>query len=162
VADNVSRQRRSRIMARVLGSGNRSTELLAIELFRKHRCRGWRRNVALPGKPDFVFRRVRTAVFIDGCFWHGCPKHCRVPSSNVHYWQQKIGRNRKRDALVSSKLRERNWNVVRVWEHELRAPKYLLKRLRRALEPAQALQQIASGGALHKKRASSRSAASNK
>lgn len=72
------------------------------------------------GKPraDIVFLRDRVAVFVDGCYWHGCPEHFRMPSSNTEYWTAKIERNRARDQRVSAALREAGWRVVRVWEHE--------------------------------------------
>jgi DNA mismatch endonuclease (patch repair protein) len=74
----------------------------------------------LPGSPDFVFREQRIAVFVDGCFWHGCPKHFRVPKSNVRFWKSKIEGNRSRDFRVRSDLRRLGWRVVRIWEHSMR------------------------------------------
>jgi DNA mismatch endonuclease (patch repair protein) len=69
-------------MSKICGSGNRGTELRLIEIFKARGITGWRRKYKLPGKPDFVFPKARVAVFVDGCFWHGCPKHCRMPRSN--------------------------------------------------------------------------------
>jgi DNA mismatch endonuclease, patch repair protein len=69
-------------------------------------------------RPDLVFRRVRLAVFVDGCFWHGCPDHCRMPNTNRDYWTPKIDRNRARDQNTDDVLRSAGWTVVRVWEHE--------------------------------------------
>jgi len=74
----------------------------------------------LPGSPDIVFVRARVAVFVDGCFWHGCPEHCRRPSSNRAYWLRKIERNMERDKLVSAELTLAGWRVVRLWEHDVR------------------------------------------
>jgi DNA mismatch endonuclease (patch repair protein) len=71
------------------------------------------------GKPDFVHRKAKIAVFLDGCFWHGCPEHCRMPHSNVNYWEQKIERNKKRDVFVTQRLEENGWLVLRIWEHSL-------------------------------------------
>lgn len=68
-------------------------------------------------KPDIVFTRDRVAVFIDGCFWHGCPDHGRLPRANGGYWGPKFERNAARDARVNSALRNHGWTVVRVWEH---------------------------------------------
>jgi len=79
MADIYDREKRSEVMSRVRGSGNRSTELRLIAIFRKHSITGWRRNQRLPGLPDFVFPKQRLAVFVDGCFWHGCPLHGSVP-----------------------------------------------------------------------------------
>lgn len=66
---------------------------------------------------DMVFTRARVAVFIDGCFWHGCPEHYRKPGSNEGYWSDKVRANRERDAETSRMLRKRGWTVVRIWEH---------------------------------------------
>ncbi len=71
-----------------------------------------------PIRPDLVFKGARVVVFVDGCFWHGCPDHCRRPGSNVEYWNAKIDRNRARDARTETALRDAGWTVVRVWEHE--------------------------------------------
>jgi DNA mismatch endonuclease, patch repair protein len=69
-------------------------------------------------KPDVVFTRARVAVFVDGCFWHGCPAHGTTPSRNAEYWSAKLARNRARDARVNALLAEAGWVVVRGWEHE--------------------------------------------
>jgi DNA mismatch endonuclease (patch repair protein) len=69
-------------------------------------------------RPDLVFKGARVALFVDGCFWHGCPDHCRRPGSNVDYWNAKIERNRARDARHEDALTVSGWTVVRVWEHE--------------------------------------------
>ncbi len=69
-------------------------------------------------RPDVVFTRARLAVFIDGCFWHGCPKHGSQPRTNSQYWEGKLLRNAARDRLVNVALRAYGWTVVRVWEHE--------------------------------------------
>jgi DNA mismatch endonuclease (patch repair protein) len=69
-------------------------------------------------KADIVFTRRRLVVFIDGCFWHGCPAHCRMPTRNRDYWEAKIGRNRERDEHVTAALTAAGWQVVRIWEHE--------------------------------------------
>jgi DNA mismatch endonuclease, patch repair protein len=67
---------------------------------------------------DLVFRPLRIAVFVDGCFWHGCPVHFAAPSTNADYWAAKIGRNRDRDAETDAMLVEAGWQVVRLWEHD--------------------------------------------
>jgi len=66
---------------------------------------------------DIVFTRARVAVFVDGCFWHGCPEHGRVPSTNGQYWPAKLARNRARDERVTAALKVDGWTVVRIWEH---------------------------------------------
>jgi DNA mismatch endonuclease (patch repair protein) len=72
------------------------------------------------GKPDIVFPRKKVVIFLDSCFWHGCPLHLRRPSSNVEYWQAKIDRNKNRDTKVNETYAETNWRVIRFWEHELK------------------------------------------
>jgi DNA mismatch endonuclease, patch repair protein len=67
---------------------------------------------------DLVFPRARVAVFLDGCFWHGCPEHYRAPTANSTYWSEKVERNRRRDREVDAILTEHGWQVLRVWEHE--------------------------------------------
>lgn len=71
-----------------------------------------------PIRPDVAFTRARVAVFVDGCFWHGCPEHGRRPSSNVAYWGAKIELNRERDVTQTAVLRAGGWHVIRAWEHE--------------------------------------------
>lgn len=67
---------------------------------------------------DILFRKAKLAVFIDGCFWHGCPIHYRAPKQNAAFWAQKIEANRKRDAETDRVLSERGWSVYRRWAHE--------------------------------------------
>ena len=84
-----------------------------------------------PIRPDIVFTRARVAVFVDGCFWHGCPSCHRPPSSNQEYWTRKVARNMARDRRNARVLRRDGWTVLRVWEHALRAdPAKVLRRIR--------------------------------
>lgn len=126
--DVFSKSKRSEIMARVRGRGNKATELTLATFFRTHGISGWRRHLPLFGTPDFVFRDRRTVVFVDGCFWHGCPIHQTMPSTNREFWTEKLLRNRRRDRLVNRTLRDAGWTVIRVWQHELRnLPRLRLK-----------------------------------
>lgn len=118
--DNVTPSERSRIMARVKAKGNRSTEGAIVSLFRKEHISGWRRNYPLAGKPDFVFPKSKIVLFVDGCLWHGCHRHCRIPKANRAYWIKKISANKARDAKIGRKLRAKGWVVIRIWEHEIR------------------------------------------
>lgn len=95
------------------------TELRLIALFRANGITGWRRGSSLPGRPDFVFPRQRIVMFVDGCFWHGCPTHATWPKNNAEFWRTKILGNQKRDRAVNRLLRKAGWRVVRVWEHAL-------------------------------------------
>ena len=133
MADNLSISQRSYAMSKMRSQGNRSTELRMVELFRKNGIHGWRRNYKVHGHPDFVFLGKRVAVFIDGCFWHKCPKCFVRPKSNIEYWLPKIERNKKRDREVNVELRSRGWTVLRFWEHSLKRPKLVLKRLQQSL-----------------------------
>jgi DNA mismatch endonuclease (patch repair protein) len=67
---------------------------------------------------DLLFTRAKVAVFLDGCFWHGCPEHHTKSATNAEYWAEKVRRNRERDAETDRLLREKDWLVIRVWEHE--------------------------------------------
>jgi DNA mismatch endonuclease (patch repair protein) len=69
-------------------------------------------------RADLVFRATQVAVFIDGCFWHGCPEHHTVARTNANYWEDKVRGNRERDAQTDRILTDRGWTVVRIWEHE--------------------------------------------
>jgi DNA mismatch endonuclease (patch repair protein) len=80
----------------------------------------FRLNTRLPGRPDFVLPRYKVAVFVDGCFWHGCPVHYKAPVARADFWLGKLTANRNRDAIVNQLLADLGWTVVRVWEHEVR------------------------------------------
>ena len=133
MSDIFTKAKRSEVMSRIRSRGNHDTELALAKLFRRHGITGWRRHPAMFGKPDFVFRKERLALFVDGCFWHACPKHATKPASNRAFWRRKFAANQARDRLVSRTLRAKGWRVLRVWEHEL-ARKHetrLVARLRR-------------------------------
>ena len=75
----------------------------------------------IPGvrrRADIVFTRAKVAIFVDGCFWHGCPDHATWPKANAKFWREKIEANRRRDADTNAKFEEAGWTVIRVWEHE--------------------------------------------
>ena len=134
MADTLTVAQRSEQMSRVRGQGNNSTELRLIALLRAHRVTGWRRRASVPGKPDFVFRAKKIAVFVDGCFWHGCPRHRRIPKSRVAFWKGKLARNAQRDRAVTRSLRAAGWKVLRIWECALQKnPLSCLKRIQKAL-----------------------------
>ena len=86
-------------------------------------------------RPDFVFTRLKLAVFVDGCFWHGCPKHCNQPSNNRAFWRRKLSANKARDAFVTRTLKRAGWRVLRVWEHKLARRNHprLLRRIHKSL-----------------------------
>jgi DNA mismatch endonuclease, patch repair protein len=121
-------------MAAVRSRGNKATELILASLLRAAKLKGWRRHANIPGRPDFIFPKQRLAIFVDGCFWHGCAKHCRMPASNKKYWDAKIERNMRRDRATRILLRQKGWQVLRVWEHELKSrPASVLARIQKKL-----------------------------
>jgi DNA mismatch endonuclease, patch repair protein len=124
-------------MSRIKWRGNRATELALCDLLRDNGIKGWRRHLKLPGTPDFAFVSERTAVFVDGCFWHGC-KPCskgRRPVNNAAFWAAKIDANKRRDRKTSLLLRDKGWRVVRVWEHTIeRRPETAVRRICRSLK----------------------------
>ena len=134
MTDTFTREERSRIMSRIRSRGNVATELRFIEILRAHKIAGWRRPVNLPGRPDFVFRKERVAVFVDGDFWHGNPRGFRLPKSNVKYWEKKILSNRKRDKKVNRELRDRGWVVLRFWQSSLKNEKAVVRRIAKCLK----------------------------
>ena len=166
MADVFTKRKRSEVMARIRGRGNKDTELALARLFRRHGITGWRRHVEVRGekvevrrkagrtshlagprgqrsvmsrrrvatlhasrsaqranptkpfrvRPDFVFLQSRAAVFVDGCFWHGCPRHATKPKNNAAFWRKKLAGNKRRDTLVTRTLRKAGWRVVLLWE----------------------------------------------
>ncbi len=130
MADTFTKDQRSQIMRQVKSSRNKSTELKLIKLFKEYSIKGWRRNYKLFGKPDFVIPIKRTAIFIDGCFWHG--HNCRntKPKDNRDYWRKKIKRNIQRDRLVSETLTLKGWRVIRFWECELKDKDLVIRQIK--------------------------------
>lgn len=121
-------------MASIRSAGNQTTELRLLKLMRTAKVSGWRRNMKLLGKPDFVFRAQRVALFVDGCFWHGCPCCYRRPKSRRMYWDAKVAGNIARDCLNRVRLRRMGWSVLRIWEHELvTSPAKCVTRIQRKL-----------------------------
>jgi len=117
--DTLTKSERSKLMSKVHGRGNKATELALVKIFRAHHITGWRRHRPIFGKPDFIFPKSKLAVFVDGCFWHGCPRHGTLPKRNAIFWRRKFSRNKSRDKLVNRTLRQSGWRVLRIWEHEL-------------------------------------------
>jgi DNA mismatch endonuclease (patch repair protein) len=103
-------------MASVRPQGNVTTEIALGKLLRAAGIRGYRKHWPVQGKPDFAWPGRKIAVFVDGCFWHGCPTCKSMPTSNVKYWKDKIDNNRRRDRRVTRTLRRQGWKVVRIWE----------------------------------------------
>jgi DNA mismatch endonuclease (patch repair protein) len=159
--DVFTKAKRSEVMSRIRSRGNRDTELALAKLLRAHKISGWRRHFQIRGrarsplraagktsrsgahgvtrptfrvKPDFVFRKAHLAIFVDGCFWHGCPKHATKPANNKEFWRRKLSSNKKRDRVVNQTLRRSGWHVIRIWECDLRNAGRILKRIEKHLE----------------------------
>lgn len=146
VADIFTPAKRSAVMSRIRSRDNARTEGALVRVFRGLGITGWRRQVrlrvgaggrpvtaAFGVRPDFVFAHRRLAVFVDGCFWHGCPEHGTRPAGNAAFWSAKLASNAARDARVNRGLRRAGWRVLRIWEHELVRSREarLVRRLRR-------------------------------
>ena len=146
MADVFTKAKRSEVMSRIRSRGNKDTELALVKLLREHKISGWRRQIEIwkaeSGKqkfkvrPDFVFKEARLALFVDGCFWHGCPKHATKPKNNRAFWRRKLAANKARDRLVNLALRRAGWRVLRVWEHELakKNEAKLMRKIQKALD----------------------------
>lgn len=132
MADTVDKATRSRIMRSIKSKDTGPELAMALAL----RCAGVRTfsrsNEGLPGRPDFVFRRAKLAVFVHGCFWHLCPRHYKAPAPDRVDWARKMDRNRRRDVRVRRQLRRMGWRTMVVWEHEV--PARAARRVKRRLE----------------------------
>ena len=128
---------RSDVM-RAVPSKNTSAELALRRALGELGLRGYRlHSSAVPGHPDLVFPTARIAVFVDGCFWHGCAKCYRAPKTHVEYWTMKVQRNRSRDKRINDECRAAGWRTIRVWEHlAMKDSKKAAGRVRQALKTA--------------------------
>ncbi len=118
-------------MGKVRSTGNKSTEGKLIELLKQKRLIGWRRKYPIFGKPDITFPNSKVAIFVDGCFWHDCPKHGQIPENNREFWIKKINANKKRDKLVNKTIQKKGWKVLRIWECELKDKKIIRRKINR-------------------------------
>ncbi|MDN3017169.1 very short patch repair endonuclease [Paenibacillus sp. BSR1-1] len=116
--DKFAPEVRSRIMGSIR-STTKLEEIVCKSLW--HRGLRFRRNVrGLFGTPDIAIKKYKVVIFLDSCFWHYCPKHGNLPKSNVDYWQRKLYRNVKRDYVVNSYYYENGWNLMRIWDHQVK------------------------------------------
>lgn len=130
--DPLSPTERSERMSRIRNKTNRSTETTVATRLSEANVDGWILNDrSVTGCPDFHFPAEKIAIFVDGCFWHGCPRcRRRVPRNNRAFWLKKIDDNRRRDNRVRRALRARGYKVFRVWEHEARSGAWVNRVLR--------------------------------
>jgi DNA mismatch endonuclease, patch repair protein len=146
VADVFDARKRSEVMRAIRSKYNKTTELALVAAMKVAHVQGWRRHVpfrlqlggaqeqrACVVRPDFTFRASRLVVFVDGCFWHRCPRHATAPKSNVEYWTAKLERNFRRDRAVDAAFRRKGWSVMRIWEHDLGKSNAVVRRLCRRL-----------------------------
>ena len=130
MADTFSKAQRSQTMRAVHSTGTGAEKKCEV-ILRALGLRFGRRTVTLPGRPDFILRASRLALFVNGCFWHaheGC-KNAALPKSNTDYWTRKIDRNRKRDRRVREALRKAGWRTAVIWECKLRDADSVARRL---------------------------------
>ena len=140
-------ERTSELMSRIRGK-NTGPEMVLRSLLRQEGFTGYRLHYTkAPGRPDIAFVGRRIAIFVHGCFWHGCP-HCRParPKSNNTFWSQKLDRNMARDRRKVKELQKEGWRVIMIWECKLkRSPLVQLGRVRRMLEMVDALEDLREG-----------------
>lgn len=119
MVDNLSKENRRKAMSSVKSKETKLETKVTKYLWTKGLR--YRKNVKdLYGTPDIAIKSRKVVVFIDSCYWHGCPEHCRLPVSNNEYWQAKIERNAARDCKVTAYYRDKGWRVIRIWEHDLK------------------------------------------
>ena len=119
MTDTVSKKRRSEIM-RAVRSKDSKIEVDFRKAIWKAGFRYRKNQTKYFGKPDLVLKKYKTVIFIDSCFWHGCKKHCRLPTTKKKYWIEKIRRNRERDKKVNRYYKKIRWKVARIWEHSIK------------------------------------------
>ena len=134
MADVYTKSKRSEIMSRVRNNRTSPEEAVA-ELLRELGVKYRRNDRSLPGQPDFSVRSHRTAIFVNGCFWHGhanCAR-AKLPQTNVVFWVNKIETNKRRDRRVRRQLRQRGWRTITIWQCRLRNPDRVFGRLAKSL-----------------------------
>lgn len=127
MADTVSKKKRSEIMSAVRSKDTKMEIAFRKAIWRKG-LRYSKNSSKYFGKPDIVLKKYKTAIFLDSCFWHGCKKHCRIPTARKKYWTEKIERNKQRDKAVNHYYKKIGWKVFRIWEHDIkRNPEKIIK-----------------------------------
>ncbi len=126
--DKFSKKVRSKIMSAIRGKWTEQEKLIHNQL--KSLKVRHAMHPSLPGNPDVLLKDFNAVIFIDGCFWHNCPKHGHIPKSNLKYWKPKILRTMKRDLKNKKILKAMGFKVIRIWEHEVAAKQFnVLKQL---------------------------------
>lgn len=131
MADVFSEKKRSEIMSKIRSKHTKVEVSLRKKVWNS-RMRYRLHCKKLPGKPDFVFPSKKIAVFVDGCFWHGCPKCYRKPKNNKKYWEWKLKYNKDRDKKHNKELRKMGWRALHFWEHEIKkSPDKCVEKIKR-------------------------------
>jgi len=134
MADTVSKKRRSKIMSAVRSKDTKIEVAFRKALWKK-RFRYSKNSKKYFGKPDLVLKKYKTVIFLDSCFWHGCKKHLRMPTSSKKYWQNKIERNIARDKEVNAHYRKSGWKTIRIWEHQWKkSPEKVIEKTLKSLK----------------------------
>lgn len=115
--DVMTSEQRSRCMSNIKGKNTKPELKLRKALWSKGYR--YRLHASLLGRPDIIFPRQKLAIFVDGCFWHGCPVHGTSPKTNAEFWENKIKGNVERDRKITGQLTSDGWMVMRFWEHEI-------------------------------------------
>lgn len=118
MVDIFSKETRSKIMSSIRGKNTLIEDMVAKELY-NNQIRFSKNVKSLLGTPDIAIKKYKIVIFLDSCFWHCCPEHFKMPKTNKEYWQNKIAKNIQRDAKIMQYYKDNNWNILRVWEHEI-------------------------------------------
>lgn len=135
MVDNLTKETRSKVMASIKGRDT-IPEMVVRRLLWAQGARYRVHDTHVPGRPDISNSRSKVAIFIDGCFWHGCRKCYKEPTSNIAFWRAKLHHNIHRRRAVKRKLKTGGWTVLEFWEHEvLSDPSNVMRKIRRFIQP---------------------------
>jgi len=119
MTDVHTKKQRSYNMSKIKSKNTKYEIILRKKLWAEG-IRNYRLHKKLPGTPDITFTNSKLVIFVDGCFWHKCPKCFKKPSTNINFWNKKINSNVERDKKVNRILKENGWKVLRFWEHDIK------------------------------------------
>ena len=132
--DNLTKEQRRKNMQNIRSIDTAPEKIVMREL-KKRRIYFATHVSSITGKPDIVFRKIKTVVFIDSDFWHGHPKRFIKPKTNIKYWREKIKRNKERDKEVGRKLKKNGWAVLRFWEYDIKKrPDQIINKILEAIK----------------------------
>jgi DNA mismatch endonuclease (patch repair protein) len=118
MTDKITKEQRSKVMQSIRAQSKLENQV-STALWKKGLR--FRKNVrSLYGTPDISIKKYKLVIFIDSCFWHSCPLHGKMPKSNQEFWQKKLQRNVEHDKEVTSYYLDKGWNIMRIWEHDIR------------------------------------------